>query len=199
MSGEKEKKTIITINRQYGAGGRSLAAVLSERLGIPYYDQDFIQKTVEESGYEEEAVIREGEEMSRPSRLLNNILNSAVSYSSSFDGIFEAEKKVIMEFAKEPCIIVGRCANMILSEAGIDTMSVYLHAPLDKRISHMTEKAEDGQIPDAKVIEEHDRHRGTFYKQYTGREIFDASNYTFCFDTGKISISQCADIILGAL
>ena len=32
----KKKIPVIVINREYGAGGRSLAAILSERLGIPY-------------------------------------------------------------------------------------------------------------------------------------------------------------------
>ncbi len=197
MSGEN--KAIITINREYGAGGRSLASILSDRLGIPYYDQEFVVKTMDESGYEEEVVEREGEEMSRTSQVLNNFLNSSVSYSSSYDAIYAAEKKVILKLAEEPCIIVGRCANMILKDAGIDTMSIYLHAPMDKRLKRAIEIREEGEEPSAKLVEEHDKKRRTFYKQYTGSELYDASNYTFCFDVGKISIPQCADIILGAL
>ena len=197
MSGEK--KTIITINREYGAGGRSLASILSDRLGIPYYDQEFVVKTMAESGYDEEVVEREGEEMSRTSQVLNNFLNSSVSYSSSYDAIYAAEKKVILKLVEEPCIIVGRCANMILKEAGIDTMSIYLHAPMDKRLNRAIEIRGEGEEPTAKLVEDHDKKRRTFYKQYTGSELYDASNYTFCFDVGKISIPQCADIILGAL
>ena len=197
MSGEN--KTIITINREYGAGGRSLASILSDRLGIPYYDQEFVVKTMAESGYDEEVVEREGEEMSRTSQVLNNFLNSSVSYSSSYDAIYAAEKKVILKLVEEPCIIVGRCANMILKEAGIDTMSIYLHAPMDKRLNRAIEIRGEGEEPTAKLVEDHDKKRRTFYKQYTGSELYDASNYTFCFDVGKISIPQCADIILGAL
>ncbi len=197
MSGEN--KTIITINREYGAGGRSLASILSDRLGIPYYDQEFVVKTMAESGYDEEVVEREGEEMSRTSQVLNNFLNSSVSYSSSYDAIYAAEKKVILKLVEEPCIIVGRCANMILKDAGIDTMSIYLHAPMDKRLKRAIEIREEGEEPTAKLVEDHDKKRRTFYKQYTGSELYDASNYTFCFDVGKISIPQCADIILGAL
>ena len=197
MSGEN--KTIITINREYGAGGRSLASILSDRLGIPYYDQEFVVKTMAESGYDEELVEREGEEVSRTSQVLNNFLNSSVSYKSSYDAIYAAEKKVILKLVEEPCIIVGRCANMILKDAGIDTMSIYLHAPMDKRLKRAIEIREEGEEPTAKLVEDHDKKRRTFYKQYTGSELYDASNYTFCFDVGKISIPQCADIILGAL
>ena len=193
---EEKRLPVIAINREYGAGGRALAAILSERLGIPYYDRDFVKKTIEESGYEKEDVEREGEEMSKPARVLNNFLNSTVSYQSSHDAIYMAEKKLILELAKSPCIIVGRGADHILGEAGVDVLSVYLHGPLELRVKRATELGENGDMPPEKFVEEHDRKRQTFYKQYTGRELFDASNYTFCFDVGKVSIPECAEIII---
>ncbi len=190
---------VITINREYGAGGRALAAILSEKLNIPYYDKDFVAKTMEESGYDEEDVEREGEELSEPSRVLNNLLNSTVSYSSSHDAIFKAEKKVILELAQSPCIMVGRCADRILNEAGIDTISVYLHAPLEMRVKRAEELGEHGHVKPEKYAEEHDSKRRTFYKQYSGHDISDASNYTFCFDVGKVSIPRCAEIIINLI
>lgn len=196
----KEKQLpVITINREYGAGGRSLAAVLSEKLGIPYYDRDFIKKTMEESGYDKEDVEREGEELSRSSGMLNRILNSSVSYKSSHDAIFEAEKKVILKLAESPCIMVGRCADRILYEAGIDTVSIYLHAPLEMRLKRTDELEEKRDVHPERFLEKRDSGRRNFYKQYSGCDIFDASNYTFCFDTGKVSIPLCADMILSLL
>ena len=190
---------VITINREYGAGGRSLAAILSEKLGIPYYDKDFVIKTMEESGYDKEDVEREGEEMSRSSKVLNDILNGTVSYTSSHDAIFNAEKKVILKLAESPCIIVGRCANIILAEAGIDSINVYLHGPMENKMKRMDEISPDGKPVSEKDMEEHERKRRTFFKKYTGYEIFDASNYTFCFDVGKVDIPKCAEIVLGML
>lgn len=190
---------VITINREYGAGGRSLAAILSEKLGIPYYDKDFVIKTMEESGYDKEDVEREGEEMSRSSKVLNDILNGTVSYTSSHDAIFNAEKKVILKLAESPCIIVGRCANIILAEAGIDSVNVYLHGPMENKMKRMDEISPDGKPVSEKDMEEHERKRRTFFKKYTGYEIFDASNYTFCFDVGKVDIPKCAEIVLGML
>ena len=192
----EKKIPVIAINRQYGAGGRALAQILSEKLDIPYYDRDFVKKTIKESGFDAEDVEREGEEMSRPARVFHNILNGTVSYSSSHDAIFNAEKKVILELAENPCIIVGRCADHILAEAGVDAVSIYLHAPLEKRLGRAEELAENGDMPLEKFVERHDSLRQTFYKQYTGRDIFDASNYTFSFDVGKVSIAECADIII---
>ena len=56
--------SVITINREYAAKGRTLAAALSERLGIPYYDRDFVVKTAEASGYDQDLVFEESEELS---------------------------------------------------------------------------------------------------------------------------------------
>ncbi len=190
------KDVVITINRQFCSGGRSLASILSERLSIPYYDRDFVKKTVEESGIDEADVEREGEELSKSSKVLDSLLKGTVPYSSSHDRIFDAEKKVILELAKKPCIIIGRCADYVLKEAGVDILSIYLHASAEKRIERATELYTDEETDLAKYVETRDRQRRAFYKQYTGSEIFDAERYTITFDTGRLSFSECADAVI---
>lgn len=187
--------SVITINRQYGALGRTLASILSDRLGIKYYDKDFVLKTAEESGYDVDIVRREGEELSRSGQFLDNFLNSTVSYKSSHDEIFRAEKEVILKLAESPCIIVGRCANHVLKEAGIPALSVYLTASLERRMARAKELAENGDTPLDKYVEAREKMRRIFYKQYTGRDMEDASNYTLCFDVGHIDLTICADIM----
>ena len=194
-----KKYPVITISREYGALGRTLAAELSERLGIPYYDKDFVKKAADESGYAEEEVKTEGEELKPSSRMLNSILNSAVSYSSSHDAIFKAQKKVVLELAKDPCIIVGRCADHILREAGADVFCIYLYAAVKDRIGRAEELGENGSANIQKYIENRDLLRRTYYKQYTGCEMGNANNYNICLDTGRISIATCADIIVEIL
>ena len=44
------EKTIITIARQYGSGGRTVGKMLAKRLNIPYYDREIIQLAAEDSG-----------------------------------------------------------------------------------------------------------------------------------------------------
>ena len=194
-----EKCPVITISREYGALGRTLAAKLSERLGIPYYDRDFVKKTAEESGYAVEDVEHEGEELSTSGRMLNKILNSAVSYSSSYDGIYKAQKKVVLQLAQDPCIIVGRCADHILRKEGKNVFCVYLYASVKDRLDHVAELAENGTMSIEKYIEKRDKLRKTYYKQYTGHEMGNANNYNICFDTGRINAETCADIIIDIL
>ena len=40
----------ITISRQYGSGGRHIAALLSEKMGVPCYDSKLLLKEAERHG-----------------------------------------------------------------------------------------------------------------------------------------------------
>ena len=41
---------IITITRQYGSGGHDIGKLLSEKLGIRFYDKELISLAAKESG-----------------------------------------------------------------------------------------------------------------------------------------------------
>ena len=49
-----KQKIVITINREYGSGGRSIGKILSKRLGISYYDDEIIKLSSEYSAVEDE-------------------------------------------------------------------------------------------------------------------------------------------------
>ena len=38
-----ENKTIITISRQFGSGGREIGKKIADQLGIPFYDKELIE------------------------------------------------------------------------------------------------------------------------------------------------------------
>ena len=41
---------VITISREFGSGGRTIGRKVAEKLGIPCYDAEIIEKIAEESG-----------------------------------------------------------------------------------------------------------------------------------------------------
>ena len=50
---------VITISREYGAGGHSIGTKVAEALGIPFYDRDIVRATAEESGFEKKLIENE--------------------------------------------------------------------------------------------------------------------------------------------
>lgn len=192
------KYPVITISREYAAGGRTVAAELSRRLGIPFYDRDFVKKTVEQSGYSEEDIEREGETMSPSSKFMNSFLNNAITYPSSYDRIYAAQKEVVLELSKSPCIIIGRCADHILTEAGIPAFKVFLFADEEHRLKRAAELVD---VTDEAALKKHlartDVYRRTYYQKYTGVELGSCKNCNIALDTGTIGALKCADIICG--
>lgn len=193
-----KKYPIITISRQYGAGGRTIARGLQDRLGIPFYDRDFVKKTAAASGYSEEDINAEGEQVSRASRFVSNLINP-VTYQSAADGIYQAQKEIILDLAKEPAIIIGRCANVILKDAGVDCFNIFLYADIDHRIKRAEELAENNGMEIRKYIAKRDERRAAYYKTYTGREMGNYHDYDICLDTGRIGNERCIDILVSIL
>lgn len=194
----KLKYPVITISREYCAFGRTVAAALAEKLGIKYYDKDFIYKTVIESGFPEDVVKEESEAMSSASKFLEDMLGVTASYSSSFDKIFEAQRGVILKLAEEgPCILVGRCANVILRDAGIESFNIYLHADIDirkKRCSEIKPEMTDKNLE--KYIKKIDNDRRIYFRRYAGSEVDDPRNYNICLDVGRAGIDKTVETIL---
>lgn len=192
----KLKYPVITISREYAAYGRTIAAGLSDRLGIPFYDKDFVKETAKQSGYSEEDIVREGEDMSPASKFMNSLLNNANAYASSYDGIYKAQKEVVLNLAQKPCIIVGRCADHILTQKGIPAFKIFLYADEEHRLERAAELEGRPNSPELKkILVKKDQKRETYYKQYTGHPMGLYKNYTICLDTGTLGVESCIDIL----
>lgn len=189
------KYPIITISREYGAGGRSIAREVAKRLDIPFYDRDFVKETASKSGYSVEDIEREGEEISSFSKLMNDLLNNVTIYKSSHDAIFLAQVETILHLASRDCIIIGRCANIILREAGIPSLDVFLYADVKDRAHRALELNTYGDEDLQKYIAKRDERRATYYKTYTGHTLGDCHDYDISLNTGVLGYQTCADII----
>ena len=64
---------IITISREYAAGGRKIAKLVAEQLNIPFYDKDIVRETAKASGFEAALIEDEGEVISRTDSILKSI------------------------------------------------------------------------------------------------------------------------------
>ena len=191
---------VITISREYGAGGHSIGKRVAQELGIQLYDRDIVRETVRASGYDTETVQEEEEEVSRGIALLNSILSNSVHYPNTQDAIHEVQQAVILRFAQAgPCVILGRCADEILRSSGIPCLNVFIHASEIHRAERM--KAETG-ITDAtelqRLITRKDHLRRNYYNHYTGRQWGDSHNYHLTLDSGVLGDELCARIIIAA-
>ena len=113
-AGQDMKKTVITIARSYGSGGKTLGNLLAEDLGINCYSREILRMASDESGINE-ALFGEVDEKMKKSPLLFNILKKnpykggvLPPESSDFvsdDNLFNYQAKVIKDLAaQESCL-----------------------------------------------------------------------------------------------
>ena len=136
-------KKIITIGRELGSGGRTIGKMVANKLGIPYYDRELIDAAADKSGLSK-TMIETTEQKITNSLLYNIAMGTFQGYGILKDAdkgtlplseqVYVAQKEVIEGYANEgSCVIVGRCADQILSERD-DVLKVFIYADLDKRV-----------------------------------------------------------------
>ena len=112
-------KKLITISREFGSGGRLIGKRLAEKLDIPYYDKELLDRIAEESGFSKEMMV-EAEKKAKNSFLysLASAMGTGEAGPESLslnERFFLAQFDTIRRIADEgSCVIVGRCADYVL-------------------------------------------------------------------------------------
>ena len=194
-------KKVITISREYGAGGHSIGVRVAQELGIPFYDRDIVQETVKASGFELDLVEQEGEDISKAASIFKSICAiTSSNYQDPQDAIHDVQQAVILRFAQEgPCVILGRCADDTLQKAGVDCLNVFIHADdvsRAMRVSEMTGSKNAAEI--RKLMAKKDDSRHTYYHRYTGKTWGNSRNYHMTLDSGALGNDLCVKLICEA-
>ena len=189
---------VITISREYGAGGHSIGKSVAKELGIEFYDRDIIKAAVKESGLDLPEVERVEEERTRTGIFLRMI--SPAAYVDEQHTVHAIEQRVIVELAlKESCVILGRCADDILEKANIPCLNVFLYASDIHRAARVGELIGSKNPTEIqKKMQKTDAARRTFYEQFTGKHWGDSRNYTLSLDTGFLGYDTCIQLICEA-
>ena len=184
---------VITISREFGSGGRTIGKLVAEKLGIPCYDAELIEKIAEQSGYSAEYIKEEAEYGT--GGWLSAVFADRSTGLTNQDKMFSIQSRIIEELANEgPCVIVGRCADFVLKDKA-DCLNVFIHASMEKRAERIVkEYGERAESPE-KRLKEKDKRRAAYHRFYTDMKWGHAQNYHVCLDSGEFGIEKCAEMI----
>lgn len=187
------KNRIITISREFGSGGRTIGRQAAEKLGIPCYDAELIQKLAEESGFSESYVKEAGEYT--PHSFLSFALSNRAQGPTNEDVLWDLQYKVITELAeKGPCVIVGRCADYILRDKA-DCLKVFIHADMAFRAERIVKVYGEREQSPEQRLRDKDKRRAAYHRFYTDMKWGHAQNYHITLNSGVLGIDRCAEII----
>lgn len=191
---------IITISRQFGSGGRTIAKELARRLGYDYYDKEIIEGVAEKTGFSREVIASKGEEA--PGKTVFSYgfegqgIPGVMNGMSMNDYIWTVQRNVIKEIADsgKPCVIVGRSADYILKDYD-DVLNVYICADIEFRKERIVKLYGQTDKKPEKRLDEKDKKRAANHKHFTDLQWGFAPNYDICLNSSQIGIDTCVDIL----
>lgn len=199
------KRTVVTVSREYGSGGRQAGLRLAEELGIMCYDRAVIERTAERSGMSAE-FIENVEERAVSSFFFNLSQATFSSYAPILtydapptDKAFFAQAEVIREIAAHgSAVIIGRCADYILRDDP-DAIHIFLHGNKEDRLRRVVHEYGLPESEAREQMKQIDRGRANYYKSYTGGNWGDVRRYDLCVNTARTGVSGAVAAIKAIL
>ena len=203
---------VVTISRQFGAGGSSVAEIVAGDLKAEVVDKKLIEEVARRLDLSVSDVEAEDE---RPNGLLERLVRSFSSLEPAmgagwtpaypdpwFDprkAIVQLTEQVIREVAEAGnVVIVGRGAGFCLRDRP-SVFRVYLCAPADVRVRVLMDRFGWVESEARRRMHETDANRAAYIKQLYKQDWCDVEAYDLVVNTGRIPYLAAAQLILRAV
>ena len=193
---------LITIDREFGSGGREIGRRLAEALGIAYYDREIIEEIAKKTDYCLEYIEQASE--SKPVSLLPIHYGQTLSYGFDMSmqqnmEILEIQNKILLDLAeRSSCVIIGRAADYILREHHPYKIFVYASDEFKiNRFKKFDEENTPGKVI-LKKMKEVDKNRRKYYEFVTGYPWAERHNYDLLVDSSSCDL-KLLSVSLAAL
>ncbi len=193
----------ITINREFGSGGRFIGEALANRLGAKLVDKLILEEAAKSMKLSE-SYLQQFDEKA-PSVWDNFNFSSANFHGMSIPNqfmkitnneLYIEQASLMRQFAQqETCVFLGRCANYILQDHN-PCVRIFLYAAMPTRIQTITEQygfKEEKHME--KEVAKIDKQRAEYYRTYTGEKWQAMHQYDLCIDTTLLSVEDVVEVI----
>ena len=200
---------IVTISRQYGAGGSSVAAIVAARLRAEVLDKKLIGEVAARLALSPSDVEDQEE---RPRTFLERLVRTFSTLEPGMgagwtppypDPFFDPRKEIIAlteQVIREAAaggnvVIVGRGGGFVLHDNPA-VFRVFLHAPESVRTRTLMDRLGLAEAEAARKMHETDSNRAAYIHQLYGHDWCDPDEYDLIVNTGRIGYQTTAEIIL---
>jgi cytidylate kinase len=198
---------VITISHQVGSAGALVGKKLSERLTIPFFDREIL-KRVSARLHMAEADLEHREERlrtfwqtySRTAELLDPARSlTADQYIPTDKELFQLESETILRIAEQTsAVFIGRCGRFILRDHPRHLKLLLLADP-SSRIERLKGLFQLSDSEAARKMEENDRERAAYIRNFTGKDWTDARLYDLCINTSTSGLEGAVEIAIECL
>jgi cytidylate kinase len=197
---------LITISRQYGAGGSEVARQVAAALGWSLVDNEFIEQVARRAGLPPEEVA------DREERCLSFLERLSLTMASSAPELFPPEtgtaedrdevmvvrmtERLVAELAEAgSAVLVGRAAPAVLGQEG-DAVHVKLVAPVAFRLEQACQRLALDPKKALEVLKRTDKNRARYHREYYDRDWDDPVNYDMVLNTDRLQFDGATSVIV---
>lgn len=190
---------VISIGRQFGAGGRQIGKLIADHYGIKYYDSELLVEAAKDMGFAPE-IFAKADEVPSLQNALGRLadLSSPTMDESALSGanLFKAQSETMQRIADaESCVIVGRASDYVLRDRK-DVVTFFLRAPMEFRAENIASRHNLDIKNAKKMVEEREAARKEYYDYYTGKEWGDSKGYDLCVDVSKLGFEETGKMMI---
>ena len=205
------EKYVITINRELGSGGKTVAKLLAKRLGVPYYDRAHLQSLEEKEGLNDEKIERlKGKkrkwwpDLKRMVELgggfavsiYDNLPGTFVPEKDDTDEKFRTEQEILKGIVDaESCVVAGRCSFVTFKDHP-NHLHIWIQSSMEHRIERVMRKKGISQKDAEILIKEVDKMCEDYVKRHTGATRYDPRNYDLVVSMNGRTEEEAVDLII---
>lgn len=199
---------VITISRQYGAGGKTLGKMIADELDYGFADSEIVAKVAEMANVSTHWVETvENEAGGKLSRFITRMVSKPL-----VDRILKGERGyideeiyldylvlIIAQIADEGDVVVlGRGSQYILNDHP-DAFHILMLDEFDNRVRFMREHYELSDREAAKVIRSEDKRRKALYQKLGKTDYDDPFLYHLVLNMGRVSLEEAQRLVCNAV
>ena len=192
------KNIIITIEREYGSGGKYIGEEVAKRLDYKFYDKELLNEIYENNDCNY-ALLEEFDEKTKSSLLkslgLVSIENDSMFTEEKYHGLVKETIKKLAESSS--CVFIGRDTNQILKNEK-NAIHFFIYAKDEEfKIRRKMERENLSYEQVKEKMHEVDRMRKKFYESLNkGHTWGIKEDYDFCIDSSVLGIDKTIELIL---
>lgn len=196
---------IVTVSRQYGAGGSAIAAAVADALRWRLLDNAIVDRVAERLGIAPREVERREERVPSLGERLAEALTlgapealpapgGAAPAATGEERLLAGTARVLRDAAAEgPIVVVGRGAQLVLGGRD-DALHVLCYAPRPVLIERIAARQGVSPHEAARLVDETNRRREQYAARHWGRRWLAPEHYHLCLNTGWLGLDGAAHV-----
>ena len=192
---QKAEVFVVTVSRDYGSMGKSVAQLLADTLEVRCCDRSILQQVARRAHVDEELVSALDEHVSKINGHWWQHLLQKDTFS--YEDYYHYLVKTVLSISRTGGVIIGRGANLILGEK--KAFRVRINGSVEQCAKRIASRKQINREQSLQRVREVNTERAEYIKMLYNTDINDPSAYDLTLNSDRYDRVQMVDLILDAM